>query len=212
MELTPRQQSALHQLAAVPGVVGGMVFDPAGAVVASGFPPVFDPSGLEQLAGQLSSDGYFLDWVRGEAASLDLRYGDGRVVVRTVDDQWLLVLCTPQANAQLLAMSLTQVVRRLKTGDGAATGELPLAAATARPAPAPPERGPSTVERLKAAAREQLGSQSSKALDILSNAGTSPAELLQAVADVENMTRLFISKKKADELGKRLRELLILSR
>jgi predicted regulator of Ras-like GTPase activity (Roadblock/LC7/MglB family) len=206
MELTPRQQSALHQLAAIPGVVGGMVFDPRGEVVASEFPPVFDATGLQQLAGHLSADGYFQDWVRGEAASLDLQYGDGRVVVRTVDDQWLLVLCTPQANPQLLSMSLTQVVRRLRVGDGPTrTGEFP--ATTPAPAPAP-----SPLERLAALAREQLGAQADKAVEILGKAGPSPAELLQAVADVEQMTRLFISKKKADELGKRMRELLVLAR
>lgn len=208
MAPTPRQESALHHLAAIPGVVGSMVFDPDGAVVASEFPPVFDSAGLERLAGQLASDGYFQDWVRGETACLDLRYGDGRVVVRTVDDRWLLVLCTSQANPQLLSMSLTQVLRRLRARDGrGATGEFPLPAATPVPPPVP-----SPIDRLGALVREQLGPQADQAVEILAKAGPSPAELLQAVADVEKMIRLFISKKKAEEIGKRMRELLVLSR
>ena len=55
MDPTPNQQAALCQLGAVPGVVGSMVFDPAGAVVLSEFPGVFDAGGLRQLAAQLSA-------------------------------------------------------------------------------------------------------------------------------------------------------------
>jgi predicted regulator of Ras-like GTPase activity (Roadblock/LC7/MglB family) len=204
MEPTPMQQAALHQLAAVPGVVGGVVFDPAGAVVASEFPPVFDQDGLRQLAGQLSSDGYFQEWLADEHASLDLRYGDGHVVVRSLAGQWLLVVCTPQANTQLLSMSLTQVVRRLRvTGEaGVRTGELALPAATPPPAP-------TALDKLRAIAIGELGAHAEQALEILAAAGTGPKELLRATADIEKMTRLFISKKKADEIGQRMREQLV---
>ncbi len=196
MSPVPSSEAALQQLAAVPGVVGGLVFDTAGEIVASGFPPVFDPGGLRTLAERLSADGYFQEWMAGDSATLELRYVDGNVLVRTVDRSWLLVLCTAQANAQLLSMSLTQVVRRLR-------------ASPREPGPAAPAAAPaSTVERLRAVVSAELGAHAAQALEILSAAGPKPKDLAEAAADVEKLTRLFIDKRKADEIGRKMREIL----
>ena len=203
--MEPRQEAALHQLVSVPGVVGGLVFDPDGAVVAAEFPPVFDQAGLRQLAGQLSADGYFQSWLAGDQASLDLRYGDGRVVIRAMGGQWLLVLSTPQANTQLLAMSLTQVVRRLRaSAAGVHTGEFATV-----PPQAPPPTPPTPLDRLRALVTAELGAHADQALEILAAAGPRSQDLLRATADVEKLTRLFISKKKAEEIGQHMRELLV---
>jgi hypothetical protein len=172
-----------------------MVFDGSG-VVASAFPPVFDEGGLRQVAARLAGDGYFQEWLAGEEAALDLRYADGHVVVRALDGSWLLVLCTAQANAQLLGMSLTQVVRRLR---------LPVRAARAA---TPPPSAPSRLERLRAVVIAELGEHGAKAVEILDAAGEKPSGLLRAASDVEKLTRLFISKKKADEIGQRLRTII----
>jgi predicted regulator of Ras-like GTPase activity (Roadblock/LC7/MglB family) len=198
----PMQQAALQQLAAVPGVVGSMVFDRGGTLVASEFPPVFDDEGLRQLAGRLAGDGYFQEWVGGEQAVLDLRFADGAVVVRSVEGAWLMVLCTPQANAQLLAMSLTQVARRLRLG---ASGSQ---AARAADRPPPAAEPPPPLDRLKAIVTAELGGHAAQALEILAAAGPSPAGLKAAATDIERLTRLFISKKKADEIGRKLRDAL----
>lgn len=204
MEPSPGQRAALSQLSAVPGVVGSMVFDAGGAVAFSEFPPVFDQAGLQGLAAGLAADGWFQEWMAGGKAALDLRFGDGHVVVRAMEGAWLLVLCTAQVNAQLLGMSLTQVLRRLRLGaepGRTLTGELPLVAAPA--APAPPA-APPAAERLRALVAVELGPQAAQALEILGAAGPSRPELERAVADVEKLTRLFISKKKAEELGRKM--------
>lgn len=205
MAPTPVQQAALSQLAAVPGVVGSMVFDASGAVAFAEFPPVFDAGGLGGLAARLSSDAYFQEWMAGEESVLDLRFGDGHVVVRALERAWLLVLCTVQVNAQLLSMSLTQVLRRLRLEP---TGELPLAAAVAAAAR---KSEPTVVDRLRALVQAELGPQAPQALDILAAAGTGRKQLERAVADVEKLTRLFISKKKAEELGRRMLGILEVS-
>jgi predicted regulator of Ras-like GTPase activity (Roadblock/LC7/MglB family) len=196
---SPQHEAALQQLAAVPGVVGSLVFDGRGEVLASVFPAVFDPGGLRSLADRLSADGYFQEWMAGENGALELRYLDGHVLVRTVDRAWLLVLCTAQANAQLLSMSLTQVVRRLRIPGASKTGELPAPSAAAAPSP---------LERLRAIATAELGDHAAQALEILNAAGPKPKDLLRAAADVEKLTRLFIDKKKAEDLGRRMREIL----
>lgn len=187
----PSEQATLQQLAAVPGVVGSMVFGSSGTVVASAFPPVFDLAGLQELAAQLSADGYFQEWMAGDKAALDLRYRDGRVVLRSLDGTWLLVLSTAHTNTQLLAMSLTQAVRRLKVPAGEARA---------------PVR--SVLDRLRAIASGELGDHAAQALEILAAAGSKPKELLRATSDIERMTRLFINKKKADEIGRRMRDII----
>lgn len=206
MSAHPHVDAALAQLGTIPGVVGSLVFDGYG-VTSSAFPPVFDPTGLRALAGQLAGDSYFQTWVAGKDGALDLRYVDGHVAVRTVEGgAWLLVLCTAQANTQLLSMSLTQVLRRLRT-PGVATGELARPAA-AVPAPAPSPAAQPLLDQLRAIVKAELGEHATQALEILAKVGPKPRDLVRAAADVEQFTRLFISKKQADELAREMRELL----
>ena len=199
MIATAHHDSALQQLAAVPGVVGSLVFDEHGEVVASAFPPVFAPAGLRALARGLCSDGYYQQWMAGENGALELRYADGLVLVRTVDRSWLLVLSTVQANPQLLSMSLTQVVRRLRVA-GAPSGE--------PTGPSAPAAEPAPLERLREIVAAELGGHAGQALDILAKTGPKPRDLVRAAEEVEKLTRMFISRKKADEIGLRMREIL----
>ncbi len=198
MKNAPEQQAALHQLAAIPGVVGALVFDAGGEIEASAFPAVFDTGALTKLAAQLSSDMYFQQWLTGDEAALSLRFLDGYVAVRALGEAWALVLCTAQANEQLLSMSLTQLVRRLK-----ATGGAGMPAARA-----PQPLAPTVLDRLHAIARDELGEHAAKAVEILSSAGPKPTNLVGAISEVEKMVRLFISKKKAEELARLMREAL----
>ena len=193
MDYPPQQQAALDQLAAIPGVAGALVFDAAGAVEASSFPAVYDTATLAQLATQLTSDAYFQEWLAGDRSELSLRFADGHVAVRSLGGAWALVLCSVQTNEQLLSMSLTQLVRRLRANGGA------------RPQPAPT---PTPRDRLQAIARAELGEHAAQALEILTAAGPAPGDLTRAVADVEKMVRMFISKKKAEELARLMREAL----
>lgn len=195
----PVQTEALQQLSAVPGVVGSLVFAGTGQVVASQFPPVFDASGLDRLAKQLAADAFFPEWVSGEGGAVELRYADGTVLVRSLDGSWLLVLCTTQANPQLLSMSLTQVVRKLR-----AVPHAPPPAEAPRAAPQPP----SALDRLRAVVKAELGEHAPQALEILAAAGERPKDLRRAADDVEKLTKLFISTKKAGEIARKMKDVL----
>jgi len=197
MEFNAQRDAALHQLAAVPGVVGSLVFDRRGAVRASVFPDVFDAAGLDQLASQLAADGYFQEWVAGDQGALTLSYQDGSVALRALGEAWLLVLSTSQANPQLLAMSLTQVVRRLRLVVDAPPPREPLSPPAPRPA-----------DRIITVARAELGALATQAIEILAAAGQSRKELLAAIEEVERMVRLFIDKKQAERVSRKLRDAL----
>ncbi|HEX9241371.1 MAG TPA: hypothetical protein VF875_02910 [Anaeromyxobacter sp.] len=197
--MTPSEQAALRQLADIPGVVGSMVFDVSGTVVLSEFPAVFDTAALAGVASRLSADGYFQEWMSGEQGTLDLRFVDGHVVLRSLGSAWLLVLCTLQSNAQLVAMSLTQVVRRLRMSPPAPP---------ARVEPAAPPAAASPLEQLRLIVARELGAHSAQALEILAAAGARPKDLRRAIDEIEKLVRLFISKKKAEEIGGRMRAVL----
>ncbi|HVO18039.1 MAG TPA: hypothetical protein VMU15_02210 [Anaeromyxobacter sp.] len=230
MDHASPQEVALQQLAAVPGVVGSLIFDAAGKVQASAFPAVFDSWGLAQLAAQLAADAFFQEWMAGDQGLLTLRFVDGQVALRSLGGAYALVFAGAQANEQLLSMSLAQLARRLQARPPPPVSPPPSAAAEgipvltpvrppaavqpaslpARPA-APPAAAPASpgpVGRLEDLAREELGERAEQALRILAAAGPRTKDQLRAISEVEKLVRLFISKRKAEELARRMRAVL----
>jgi predicted regulator of Ras-like GTPase activity (Roadblock/LC7/MglB family) len=196
----------LQQLGQVPGVVGSLVCGADGSLAASAFPAGFDRGKLEQMAAQLAADIFLPEWMPGAPCWLDLRYRDGRVVVRPVEDSWLLVLCTPQVNIQLLQMSLVQATRRVQRwAPGAGPPPRPAPAASPPMLARGPARPPGELAELQEIARSGLGDRAAPALELLSRAGPSQADQLRAIGEVEEMTRLFVSRKEAEGIGRRLR-------
>jgi predicted regulator of Ras-like GTPase activity (Roadblock/LC7/MglB family) len=225
MDLTSPQEAALQQLSAVPGVVGSLIFDATGKVQAAAFPARYDAWALARLGAQLAADGFFQQWMAGDGGLLTLRFVDGHVALRSLGGAFALVFSSVQANEQLLGMSLAQLARRLRPKAPAPArppaeplppllprSAAPQPAATGPAAPPPPsaaakaQRGP--LDRLKDLARAELGEHAAQALTILSAAGPGKKDQLRAVSDVEKLVRLFISKKKAEDLGRRMREVL----
>jgi predicted regulator of Ras-like GTPase activity (Roadblock/LC7/MglB family) len=130
LERETQVTAVLTQLNAVPGVVGAMMCDAQGKIVAHSFPPGFDENRLQQAAGTLADRAGGLEAAVGGVGTIDLRFANGRVVVRSVAGGRLLFLCAPTVNLQTLALSTSGAVRRLESLlDGA---EAP---------PAPPRSG-----------------------------------------------------------------------
>ena len=120
-------QTVLTQLNGVPGVVGTLLCDQEGRLLAQTFPPLFDGEVLQQAATTLADGAIGLETTSGAVGLLDLRYGEARLVVKPMEQARLLVLCAKDINLQLLLISTSVAVKRLA----------PLVqAAVARPAPA----------------------------------------------------------------------------
>jgi hypothetical protein len=90
---------------------------------------------------------------------------------------------------------MTQAVRRLRAPARADAG-----ATAARP--------PSALDRLRAIATAELGAHAGQALEILAAAGPKPRDLSRAAADIEKLTRLFIDKRKAEEIARMMRDVI----
>lgn len=200
--------AVLQQLGQIPGVVGTVIYDREGRVEASRFPALFDRATLDHVATALAQDAYLEEWLQGPTACLDLRFGEGRVVLRGLPGAWLLVLCTAQVNAQLLNLSLTQGLRRLQRSGVRASAPPPAPPSPVAPPPVAPPPAPDPVGTMRAQlvsiAEAELGQFAPQALELFERAG-SLGELASAAAEVEQMTRLFVSRKKADELAQQLR-------
>jgi len=107
-------QELLGQLNAVSGVVGSLLCDTQGNLLARAFPPLFDDALLRSAAGLVSNGASSLENVTGKVSSIDLRYGNARILVRGMTGAHLLLLCTAQTDFQRLAISASLALPKLE--------------------------------------------------------------------------------------------------
>lgn len=107
-------QLVLSQLNSVPGVVGSMLCDNQGQVLAQVFPSLFDVSMLSQAARVLAESSVDLETVTGSVRLLDLRFDDARIVVRPLTRATILFLCSASINLQPLAISTSVAAPKIE--------------------------------------------------------------------------------------------------
>jgi predicted regulator of Ras-like GTPase activity (Roadblock/LC7/MglB family) len=107
-------QALLRQLNAVPGVIGSMVCDQEGQLLAHAFPPNLDVASIERAAAALGERTAALQTALGPVGMIDFRYANSRIVVKALSGVRVLFLCSPSINLQLLAMSTSGVSRQLE--------------------------------------------------------------------------------------------------
>lgn len=106
-------EQVLQQINTLPGVVGSLVILADGRVAAAVFPPLFDQPIIEEAAVSLAAIRERLQL--GESLDLlDLRYANGRILVKTLAGGLLLLLCTKEVNLQVLAISLNVGMKKLE--------------------------------------------------------------------------------------------------
>ena len=133
-------QDILRYINSVEGVIGGAVFDEHGTVVDQAFPPIIDSNALKSAAGLV------LECVHGLQIAqsldiLDLRYTEGRIIIKAFPGAMLCLLCAKNVNLQVLTITLNLAVKKLEA-------LLPNAAAGTAAAPVD-EPGDSSVLRLR---------------------------------------------------------------
>jgi predicted regulator of Ras-like GTPase activity (Roadblock/LC7/MglB family) len=107
-------QTVLDQMNTLPGIVGSMVYNAEGQVLAKAFPALFDGDALASAAGVLLYGVPGLEVAAGTISLLDLRYGESRIVVRPIKGANLLLLCTRQANLQFLNISVGMAIPKIE--------------------------------------------------------------------------------------------------
>ncbi len=105
----------LQQLNAVPGVIGSLVCRRDGVAIACAFPPLFDSTIIDGVAAAVADSASGIHDAAGPAELLDFRYGDGRLIIKPLQDAFVLLLCTKKANLGILTISLNVAKTKLES-------------------------------------------------------------------------------------------------
>jgi len=122
-------QAVLSQFSSVPGVIGSMVCDVEGQMLAQVFPPTFEAARLQQAASTLAERAAALQGALGSVGMIDLRYANARIVVKAVEGGRLLFLCAPSLNLELLNLTAAGAMRGIEALTARRPGSPPAPAA-----------------------------------------------------------------------------------
>jgi predicted regulator of Ras-like GTPase activity (Roadblock/LC7/MglB family) len=105
---------ALASLSKTDGVIGVVVFDEQGHCVANDLPPPYEPILLAQVVKRLhAAFDAFGTLEEGDVSSFSVDCEDGSVVLRRVEQNWVLALTHPDVNMNMLNVAMNVVVLNL---------------------------------------------------------------------------------------------------
>lgn len=107
-------QTIMESLKSVPGVMGSMLSDEHGNVMAEAFPAFFDKGSLKETARLIGDNSIGLQEATGEVKLFDIRTELGRIIVKTLPRMFLTLLCEPTVNLQLLMITLNVASKKLE--------------------------------------------------------------------------------------------------
>lgn len=126
-------QEILLQINNVEGVMGSAVFSERGELLAHAFPTLIDAATLKK-AGNLAMECIHGLQIATSLDILDLRYADGRVIIKSFSGAMLCLLCAKNVNLQVLNITLNLAIRKLETKlPTVSMGAAPSAATAASP-------------------------------------------------------------------------------
>ncbi|MDD2539925.1 MAG: roadblock/LC7 domain-containing protein [Desulfuromonadaceae bacterium] len=105
----------IQGLSSVPGVVGGMLSDEQGNVLANSLPSFFDEKDLKRASSMINDNVLGLHDTTGVVKLFDIRCELGRLIIRPLPHLFVVVLCQPTVNIQLLFISLNVAIKKIQT-------------------------------------------------------------------------------------------------
>jgi predicted regulator of Ras-like GTPase activity (Roadblock/LC7/MglB family) len=138
-------QAIMLGLTSVPGVMGSMLSDERGNVLAHSFPSYFDEATIKGAAELLQDNTTGLQEITGGVKLFDIRCELGRLIIKTLPRMFVVVLCQPAVNVQLLFISLNVAIKKLE--------KLAVDNLIVAPPKAPPQAQPSAARPAGAAAQ-----------------------------------------------------------
>jgi predicted regulator of Ras-like GTPase activity (Roadblock/LC7/MglB family) len=106
--------SVLKKLHVLPGVIGGLLADADGSLLAHSFPPLFDVSAMQTVCMEVNNSLVGMQDATGGVKLLDLRFDLGRVIVKQMPTFFLLLLCEQRVNLQLLLITINVATKNLE--------------------------------------------------------------------------------------------------
>lgn len=110
---------AFATLSRTDGVIGVVVFDDAGKCIANDLPPPYEPILLAEVLRRLSAAfDVFSSLDSTDVTSFAVDCEEGSVVVRRVEQHWVLALTQAEVNMSLLNVAMNVVVLNLSRTSG----------------------------------------------------------------------------------------------
>lgn len=106
-------QTILQQITAIDGVIGCSLYDEQGAILAAACPVVLDDSQLGTAAGTIIDCLHALQ-VSQTLVGMDLRFAEGRLLIRPMKGAFLNVLCAKTVNMSMVNITLNLALRKLE--------------------------------------------------------------------------------------------------
>lgn len=103
----------LQQINSVDGVIGSALFSHKGDVLVHAFPALIDSASLKMAASLTLECSHGLQ-ISQSLDLLDLRYSDGRILVKAFPGAMLFLLCTNSINLQVLSITLNLAIKKLE--------------------------------------------------------------------------------------------------
>jgi predicted regulator of Ras-like GTPase activity (Roadblock/LC7/MglB family) len=104
----------LQHINSVDGVIGTALFSNRGEVLAHAFPALIDAASLKKAALLTLECSYGLQ-MSETLDLLDLRYADGRILIKAFPRAMLFLLCANNINLQVLPITLNLAIKKLET-------------------------------------------------------------------------------------------------
>lgn len=105
--------AVLQNLKSVSGVIGGLLSDDTGGIIANSLPESFSLAELQELSAELGYKILGFQEPTGGVRQFELRFERARVIIRAFRNYYLLVLAEPGVNIQVLSIALNVAVNRL---------------------------------------------------------------------------------------------------
>ncbi|QOX77574.1 hypothetical protein FY034_00995 [Trichlorobacter lovleyi] len=125
-------QTILQQITAIDGVIGTSLYNEQGKILAAACPLILDEKHLSTAAGTVLDCLHALQ-IPQNLVAMDLRFSEGRLMVRPLSGAYISVLCSKNVNMSMVNITLNLALRKLEQmlpKPGAAPAAAPVAASS----------------------------------------------------------------------------------
>jgi predicted regulator of Ras-like GTPase activity (Roadblock/LC7/MglB family) len=106
-------QTVLQQITAIDGVMGCSLYNDQGKILAAACPLILDEKQLGTAAGTVLDCLHALQ-ISQTMVSMDLRFSEGRLMVRPLSGAFISVLCSKNVNMSMVNITLNLALRKIE--------------------------------------------------------------------------------------------------
>ena len=106
-------QDILRHINSIDGVIGSAVFNERGELLSHVFPPLVDADALKSSAELIMECAHGLQ-IAQSLEVIDMRYADGRIIIKAFPGALLCLMCAKNINLQVLFITLNLAVKKLE--------------------------------------------------------------------------------------------------